>query len=80
MAHITVTKGKVEIAQFQTLLVTKPTPEVIQLVQYRLVYLDRDFPKNYRVFKGIDSLGLVFRHQNYWSRGNGLEKRAGFLG
>ncbi|MCC5622850.1 hypothetical protein [Nostoc sp. CHAB 5715] len=45
---------KVEIGQFQIFLITKPTPEVIQLFQYRLVYLDGYFPSNYQVFTSLD--------------------------
>lgn len=54
---------KVEIGRFQTFLITKPTPEVIQLFQYRLVYLDEISPE----------LSGIQRYSQVWIDGKSIK-------
>ncbi|MHC5822510.1 MAG: hypothetical protein ACYT04_43405 [Nostoc sp.] len=55
----------VEIGRFQTFLIPKPISEVIQLFQYRLVYLDGDFPRTIRYSKVFTSLDWWKEHQTW---------------
>ncbi|WP_243458400.1 hypothetical protein [Nostoc sp. UIC 10630] len=49
---------------------TDPNAEVQEIHGYKLVYADGACPRNYRVYKGGDSMiGVIFQYITHWSNG-----------
>ncbi|WP_341530282.1 hypothetical protein WKK05_13935 [Nostoc sp. UHCC 0302] len=46
---------------------TDPNAEIIQILGYRLVYVNGACPRNYRVYKAHSMLGVIFQHISHWS-------------
>ncbi|MBD2473179.1 hypothetical protein [Nostoc sp. FACHB-145] len=46
---------------------TDSNAEVIEILDYKLVYCNGVCPRRYRVYKADSMLGLVFEHLTHWS-------------
>ncbi|MBW4457961.1 MAG: hypothetical protein KME55_37995 [Nostoc indistinguendum CM1-VF10] len=48
---------------------TDPNAEVMEILGYKLVYVNGACPRNYRVYKAHSMIGVIFQHITYWSNG-----------
>jgi len=54
------------------LLPTDPNAEVIEIPDYKLVYVNGACPRIYRVYKAHSMIGVIFQHLTHWS--NAVDK------
>ncbi|MDZ8035919.1 hypothetical protein [Nostoc sp. DedSLP04] len=43
--------------------------EVLEILHYKLVYVDGACPRNHRVYKADSMIGVIFQHITHWSNG-----------
>jgi hypothetical protein len=48
---------------------TDPNAEVMEILGYKLVYVNGTCPRNYRVYKADSMIGVIFQHITHWSNG-----------
>ncbi|WP_242055824.1 hypothetical protein [Nostoc flagelliforme] len=48
---------------------TDPNAEVMEILGYKLVYVDGACHRNYRVYKSHSMIGVIFQHITHWSNG-----------
>jgi hypothetical protein len=48
---------------------TDPNAEVMEILGYKLVYVNGACPRTYRVYKGDSMLGVIFQYITHWSNG-----------
>ncbi|MEH2294017.1 hypothetical protein [Nostoc sp.] len=46
---------------------TDPSAEVMEIPDYKLVYVNGACPRNYRVYRVDSMIGVVFQHITHWS-------------
>lgn len=51
---------------------TDPNAEVMEIPDYKLVYVNGACPRNYRVYKAHSMIGVIFQHLTHWS--NAVDK------
>ncbi|ACC85177.1 hypothetical protein [Nostoc punctiforme] len=48
---------------------TDPNAEVLEILHYKLVYVNGACPRNYRVYKADCMIGVIFQYITHWSNG-----------